>query len=58
MNIILVGLQKAFDVTLNVDYRGLSQRAHIYEYRGPKCEHSDYYKCTLIATLYHLNSLW
>ena len=32
--------------------------ALIYEYRGPKCLQGDHNKCTLVAPLWYLNSLW
>ena len=56
-NIYFLGLQKAFDVTLNFKYRGPLWRVLIYDYRGPSCQYGDYYKCTLIVPLCHLSSL-
>ena len=39
-------IHKAFDVTLN------------FNYRGPRCLQGDYYASALIATLCYMNSLW
>ena len=37
-NDILLGLKKAFDVTLN------------FNYRGPECLQGDYFKCLLLIS--------
>ena len=58
-NILILRLKKAFDDNLWFNYRRvIIDRALICEFRGPRCLQGDYYKCSLIATLSHLNSLW
>ena len=41
-------LQKLFDVTLIFNYRGFLQWVRMYEYRGPKCPESGYFKIMLV----------
>ena len=52
-SIYLLGLQKAFAVTLNFDYRGPLYMALIYEYKGRRWLQGEYYKFRLIAPLCH-----
>ena len=53
-NIILIGPQKAFDVSLNSNYRFSLYKTLIYEYRGSRCLHDDSNACTLAVPLCHL----
>ena len=57
-NISLLELKKTFDFTLNLNYRVPLKRALIYKYGKPRCLQEEYYKCSLIAPLCHLKSLW